>query len=60
MISIIFIWLSIGIFIDLEKVFDAYDGLLLVQRIIIINIILSIPFLLSTLYIYGVMAIVHN
>ena len=60
MISIIFIWLSIGIFIDLEKVFDTYDGLLLVQRIIIINIILSIPFLLSTLYIYGVMAIVHN
>ena len=60
MISIIFIWLSIGIFIDLEKVFDAHDGLLLVQRIIIINIILSIPFLLSTLYIYGVMAIVHN
>ena len=60
MISIIFIWLSIGILIDLEKVFDAYDGLLLVQRIIIINIILSIPFLLSTLYIYGVMAIVHN
>ena len=60
MISIIFIWLSIGILIDLEKVFDSYDGLLLVQRIIIINIILSIPFLLSTLYIYGVMAIVHN
>ena len=60
MISIIFIWLSIGILSDLEKVFDAYDGLLLVQRIIIINIILSIPFLLSTLYIYGVMAIVHN
>ena len=60
MISIIFIWLSIGILSDLEKVFDAYDGLLLVQRIIIINIILLIPFLLSTLYIYGVMAIVHN
>ena len=38
----------------------AYDGLLLVQRIITINTILSNPFLLSTLYIYGVMAIVLN